>query len=143
MSRPSHSSRHDHPNSIWRRVQIIKFLIMYFLNSPVISSLLGPNILLRTPFSSALSLRSSFNVRDQVSHPIKKTNKIIFTYILIAVVCMVNLCRKRQAKKCNKNCKPKIKLFDRRMLCLTETGIMYVDISGFAWLKTNATDRLF
>jgi hypothetical protein len=40
-----------------------------FLHSPVTSSLLGPNILLRTLFSNTLSLCSSLSVRDQVSHP--------------------------------------------------------------------------
>jgi hypothetical protein len=37
-----------------------------FLQPPITSSLFGPNILL---FSRAVSLRSSLNVRDQVSHP--------------------------------------------------------------------------
>jgi hypothetical protein len=37
-----------------------------FLHSPVTSSLLGPNILLSTPVSYILSLRSNLNVRDQV-----------------------------------------------------------------------------
>ena len=65
-------------------------------------------------------------------------------YVLIAVICRATLCRKRQAKKYSKNFKPKRKLFDRRtLMCLTEAGIMYVDISGFAWLKTSATDELF
>jgi hypothetical protein len=41
-------------------------------------SLLDPNILLKT-----LSLRSSLNVSDQVSHPYKTTGKIIVLYILI------------------------------------------------------------
>ena len=45
-----------------------------FLHSPVISSLLGPNILLSTLFSNTLSLRSSLSVRDNVSHPYK-TNR--------------------------------------------------------------------
>jgi len=40
-----------------------------FLHSPVTSSLLGPNTLLNTLFSNTLSLRSSLNVSDQVSHP--------------------------------------------------------------------------
>ena len=40
-----------------------------FLHSPVISSLLGPNILLSILFSNTLSLRCSLNVSDQVSHP--------------------------------------------------------------------------
>ena len=54
-----------------------------FLNSPVTSTLLGPNILLNTLFSNTLSLHSSLNVSDQVSHPYKTTGKIIVIYILI------------------------------------------------------------
>jgi hypothetical protein len=38
-----------------------------FLQPPVTSSLLGPNILLSTLFSNALNLCSSLNVRDKVS----------------------------------------------------------------------------
>jgi len=38
-------------------------------HSPVTSSLVGPNILLSIPFLNALSLHSSLNNRDQVSHP--------------------------------------------------------------------------
>ena len=45
-----------------------------FPHSPVTSSLLGPNIFLSTPFSNTLSLRSSLNVSDQVSHPHKTTD---------------------------------------------------------------------
>jgi hypothetical protein len=48
-----------------------------FLHSPVLSSLLGPNILLYTLFSNTLSLCSSLNVSDQVSHPYKMKGKII------------------------------------------------------------------
>ena len=54
-----------------------------FLHSFVTSSPLGPNILFSTLFSNTLSLRSSFNVSDQVSYPQKTTGKIIFLYILI------------------------------------------------------------
>ena len=46
-----------------------------FLHFPVTSSLLGPNILLNTLFSNTLSLRSSLNVSDQVSHPYKTTGQ--------------------------------------------------------------------
>ena len=53
-----------------------------FLHSPFSSSLLGPNIL-NTLFSDTFSLRSSINVRDQVSHQYKTTGKIIVLYILI------------------------------------------------------------
>jgi len=52
---------------------------------------LGPNTLLNTLFSNTLSLRSSLNVSDQVSHPYKTTGKLytiqltyinlLFTYI--------------------------------------------------------------
>ena len=42
-----------------------------FVYSPVTSSLLGPTILLSTLFSNTLSLHSSLNVSDQVSHPYK------------------------------------------------------------------------
>jgi hypothetical protein len=53
-----------------------------FLNSPFTSSPLGQNILLRTLFSKTLSLCSSFNARDQVSHPYKTTGRIMVLYIL-------------------------------------------------------------
>ena len=46
-----------------------------FLHTPVTSPLLGPNIPLNTPFSNTLSLCSSLNVSDQVSHPHKTTRK--------------------------------------------------------------------
>ena len=54
-----------------------------FLQSHFKSSLLGPNILLNTPCSNNLSLRSSLNVSDQVSHPYKTTGKIIVQCIVI------------------------------------------------------------
>ena len=54
-----------------------------FLHSLVTSSPLGPNILLNTLFSDTLSLRSSLNVSDQVSHPYKTTGKITVFYFLI------------------------------------------------------------
>jgi hypothetical protein len=53
-----------------------------FLHSPVTSSLIGPNILLRTLFSNTVSLCCSPNVRDQVSHPYKTTGRIMVLYIL-------------------------------------------------------------
>jgi hypothetical protein len=40
-------------------------------------------ILLSTLFSNMLSLFSSLNVKDQVSHPYRTTGKIILLYILI------------------------------------------------------------
>jgi hypothetical protein len=47
----------------------MKLLIMQFLQPPVTSSFFGPNILLSTLFSNTVSLCSSHNVRDEVSHP--------------------------------------------------------------------------
>jgi hypothetical protein len=48
-----------------------------FLQSTVASSLVGPNILLNTLFSNTLSLCSSLNVRNQVSHPYNTTGRIM------------------------------------------------------------------
>ena len=52
-----------------------------FLHSLITLSLLGPNIPLNTLFSNTLSLHSSLNVSDQVSHPYRTTGKIIVLYI--------------------------------------------------------------
>jgi hypothetical protein len=79
----STSSWLDHPNDIWWGVQSIKLLVMQSSPLPCTSSLLGPNILLRTLFSKTLSLHSSLSVSDQVSHPYKTTGNIIVLFILI------------------------------------------------------------
>jgi phosphate starvation-inducible membrane PsiE len=53
---------------------IVNFILLF-------SSLLGPNILLRTLFTNTLSLCSSLNATDQVSHPYKTTGRImVFLY---------------------------------------------------------------
>ena len=57
-----------------------------FLHSPVTSSLLYSNIHLSTLFSNTLSLRSSLNVSDQVTHPYKTIGKIIILYRIIASI---------------------------------------------------------
>jgi len=56
------------------------------LHSRVTLSRLGPNILLSTLFSNSLTLRSSLNVSDQVSHPYQTTGKITVVYILIFII---------------------------------------------------------
>jgi hypothetical protein len=53
-----------------------------FLQPPANLSLLGPNILLSTPFSNTLSLCFSLNARDKVSHPHRTKDKIIDFYII-------------------------------------------------------------
>ena len=60
----------------------LSYSLCNFLHSPVTPSLLGPNILLNTLFSNTLSLCSSLNVSNQVSHPYKTMGKIIVLYIL-------------------------------------------------------------
>jgi len=47
------------------------------------SSLLGPNILLITLFLNTVSLHSSLNVSNQVSHPYRTTDKITVLCIFI------------------------------------------------------------
>jgi hypothetical protein len=70
------------------RLDLIYLIILWgsslfdFRHSPVTSSLLGLNMLLRTLFSNTLSLCSSLNVRDQVSQPYKTTGRIMVLYIL-------------------------------------------------------------
>jgi hypothetical protein len=73
MSRPSHSSWLFHPNNIGWAVQIISSPLFSCLHSPATLSLLGWNILLSTLFSNTVSLHSSLDVSDYVSHPYKTT----------------------------------------------------------------------
>jgi hypothetical protein len=49
---------------------------------PSTSSLLGPNVILRTLFWNTLSLCFYHNVRDQVSLSYKTADRIIILYIL-------------------------------------------------------------
>jgi hypothetical protein len=54
-----------------------------YIQPPITSYLLGLNIVPSYLFANILSLCSSFNVRDQVSHPYKTIGKIIVLHILI------------------------------------------------------------
>jgi hypothetical protein len=87
-------------NNIWRGVQIIKLFITIrhkspsgynkkinpvkirssvlcsFLQPPIMSPLLGRNILLSIIFSNTLSLCSSLNVKDQLTHHTKLQAKL-------------------------------------------------------------------
>jgi hypothetical protein len=52
MSRPSHSTQFDHPDS-----NKLVTTLRNFLQFPVTSFILGPNILLSTLFTNTLNLR--------------------------------------------------------------------------------------
>ena len=69
MPSPSHSSRFYHCTMLGEEYKSFSSSLCSHLQSPVTSSLLGPNILLNTMFSNTLSLLSSRNVSDQVSLP--------------------------------------------------------------------------
>jgi hypothetical protein len=75
MLSPSYSPWFHHLNNIWWGVQNMKLLITQFSPLPVISSLLGPNILPSTLFLNTLRLRFSLNLSNQVSHPYKTTGQ--------------------------------------------------------------------
>jgi hypothetical protein len=64
---------------------------------------LGPNILLTTLFSKTLSLRSSRNVSDQVSHPFKTPDKIIVLCIVIFIFLDIKLKGKDSAPNTSKH----------------------------------------
>jgi small basic protein len=54
-----------------------------FLQPPVTSSVFGPNIHVSSLFSNILSVCSSLDIRDQVSHPYRTAGKIIVLCIQI------------------------------------------------------------
>jgi hypothetical protein len=58
-------------------------LLCSFLHPSVTSSLIRPNNLLNTLFANTLSLCSTLNIRDQVSHQYRTTSKIVVLCILI------------------------------------------------------------
>ena len=75
MTSPFHSSRFYHPHSMGEEYKSFSFSVRILLHSPVTSSLLGPNILLKTTCSNTLSFLSSLNVSDQVSYPYKNNRQ--------------------------------------------------------------------
>jgi hypothetical protein len=77
----SHCPCFDHCNNICWRVKSLSSSLCNFLHPPVTSLLSYPTIFLSTLFSITLSLCSALDVRDQVSHPHKVTDKIIVLYL--------------------------------------------------------------
>jgi hypothetical protein len=82
MSCQSHPPVLDHSNYAWRRVQVTVLPILEIL---VTSSLLHPNIPFSTLFSNILSLCSSLNVRDHVSHPqnLRRNSTFVYSNFLV------------------------------------------------------------
>jgi len=73
---------YEYTNIPWA-VQIMQTLIMQSSPLPFYLVPLKPNISPSTLFSNTLSLYSSLNVRDQVSHPHKTTGNNMVLYISI------------------------------------------------------------
>ena len=59
------------------------FLLWNFLQSPVTSSSLDPNVFPSSLLPNTLSLCASLSLRYQVSHPYKTSSKIVVLFILI------------------------------------------------------------
>jgi hypothetical protein len=76
MQRSFHSSRFYHPHDSRCEYRSLSSSLCSFLHSPVISSVLGPNILHNILFSNTLSLCLSPNLSDQVAHPVTKYNYV-------------------------------------------------------------------
>jgi hypothetical protein len=85
MSSPFHPPWFNHPNNIWRRMQVMKLIIMqlspWYIFLPYRPKYLPQHSVLNNPQSMFLP-----QMRDQVSHPYSTTGKIRVLYILILVL---------------------------------------------------------
>ena len=100
---PSRSSWFDHQNNMWWGVQVIKLLIV--LVSPFFFYLypLRPKYSPQHTILKHLSLHSSLNLSDQVSHPYKTTGTIIVLYILFFIFWIASCKTKDSALNDNKH----------------------------------------
>jgi hypothetical protein len=87
MARLSHPPRLDYSTYNWRKSTNHEAHYAIFFHSPVTSSLFGPNILLSTLFSNTLSLCSSLNVRDQVSHQYRTNTYLLPQLYILRLLC--------------------------------------------------------
>jgi hypothetical protein len=83
MSCPSHPPWLDHSSILGEEYNLWSFSLCSFLQLPITSSFLGPNIFVGILYSNTLSLHFFLNVRVHVYHSYKTTGKIILMYILI------------------------------------------------------------
>jgi hypothetical protein len=83
MPCPSYPLCLDHSDYIWWTVQVMKLLIMQFCPATHHFISLQSKYSRQRPVLNILSLCSSLNVRDLISHPSKTTEKLIVLYILI------------------------------------------------------------
>jgi hypothetical protein len=74
----------DHPNYIWRKVQVLKLLTVQSSSASCHFIPLRSKYLLSILFSNIFTLLPSLNVGHQVSHPHRTTGKIIVLYLLIS-----------------------------------------------------------
>ena len=82
MTCPSYSWKFNHPDYIKWRVQTVNFLIVKPSPLPILIPL-WPKYSPRDPISKTISLHSSLNERDHVSHTYSSSGNIIVLYILI------------------------------------------------------------
>ena len=85
MLRPSHSSRFDHPNSIWLGVQIVKFLVMWSSSHPCFFVPLRSKYYPQHPILEHLRPMFVPQCDRPTFTPIQKTDKFILlhmTYLL-------------------------------------------------------------
>jgi hypothetical protein len=85
MHTPSHPLRFHHQIIFGEEYKLLCLSLHSFLQSPLNSCLLGPNIFLSTIFSKKHQPISSLHLNDQVSHPYKTRGKITALYTLIFV----------------------------------------------------------
>ena len=79
----SHSTLFYHPKILGEQYRSSGFSLCSFLHSHVTSSPQGIIILLNSLFSKTLSLHSSLNMSDQISHPYKTTSIIPILYSIL------------------------------------------------------------
>ena len=84
IPRPSHSSSSVHPRNIWRAVQIIKLHVMQSSPSTCYLVALRFKYFSQHPIlEHPQPIPPTLNMRDQVSHPYKTTEKLQFFFICV------------------------------------------------------------